>query len=85
MKNDSLKAKLINRNKEVTSLRDYAERWNFRLGQWCILDGANKTDGFLVRARRKTQGKAFALPDFATLRIARKIHAAHGASYAERP
>ena len=25
------------------------------LVQWCILDGTNKTDGFLVRARRKPQ------------------------------
>ena len=31
MKNDSLRAKIINRNKGVTSLRDYAEGWNFRL------------------------------------------------------
>ena len=31
MKNDSLRAKIINRNKGVTSLRDYAEGWNFSL------------------------------------------------------
>jgi uncharacterized protein (TIGR00369 family) len=31
MKNHSLRVKIINRNKEVTSLRDYAVTWNFRL------------------------------------------------------
>jgi hypothetical protein len=31
MKNHSLTVKIINRNKEVTSLRDYAVTWNFRL------------------------------------------------------
>jgi hypothetical protein len=31
MKNHSLRVKIINRNKEVTSLRDYAVTWNFSL------------------------------------------------------
>ena len=31
MTNDFLREKIINRNKGVTSLRDYAEGWNFRL------------------------------------------------------
>jgi hypothetical protein len=31
MTNHSLRVKIINRNKEVTSLRDYAVTWNFSL------------------------------------------------------
>ncbi|MEO6626739.1 MAG: tetratricopeptide repeat protein [Burkholderiaceae bacterium] len=33
MRNYLLRAKIINRNKGVTSLRDYAEGWNFSLKQ----------------------------------------------------
>lgn len=31
MKNHPLRAQIINRNKRVTSMRDYADGWNFRL------------------------------------------------------
>ena len=34
MTNHSLRVKIINRNKEVTSLRDYAVTWNFRLSHY---------------------------------------------------
>ena len=45
MTNHSLRVKIINRNKEVTSLRDYAVAWNFSLAV-AALGGTGDLLGF---------------------------------------